>query len=309
MIVSFWKRFLSDILDNIFLGLLGYVLIWVIQLTNIDFGENIAWIGLIIAFLYVGILQSSLGEGQSLAKKILNIQVVRLDGKYLSLPMSFLRYSVLSFIAYHRVSSSIFITLFPNSTWIDTPFLCFVWILFLGCVFMVPIHPQKRGVHDLIAGSIVIKKGTYKPSLKKIKKSECPKLYWAYGSWALASIFVLIIGGIHLAKMSNNPVSVNQDIRKIHEAIMENTHYQNVHVEVNSFTLTVKGFLSNSLMNKPETKDQDVKNVVQDVLTNYHDMYHINKIAIWTRSGINLGIAHTNEIKYDEFGQDGRRLY
>ena len=147
MIIGFWFCLFSDLLDTLLLGLLGFALIWIFQIFDTGPGENSAWIGLILSFLYGGILQSSLFKGQSVAKNLLNIEVVRLDCGYLSLPLSFLRYSVIELIAYNGVWGSILAGFFPNSAWIG--------ILFLGCVLMVPIHPQKGGIHDLIAGLLV----------------------------------------------------------------------------------------------------------------------------------------------------------
>src|SRR4051812_1168077 len=95
MIAGFWIRFFADFLDAIFLAIFGFLLSLPLKGTFYKLGEKGVWIGLIITFLYTGILQSALGEGQSLAKRILKIQVLKMDGEYLSLPMSFLRYSII----------------------------------------------------------------------------------------------------------------------------------------------------------------------------------------------------------------------
>src|SRR5687767_6677951 len=94
LIAGFWIRLLADILDAVFLGIFGFLLSLLFRGVFLRLGENGVWIGLLITFLYTGILQSAVGEGQSLAKRILKIQVLKMDGSFLSLPVSFLRYSV-----------------------------------------------------------------------------------------------------------------------------------------------------------------------------------------------------------------------
>ena len=103
MVVGFWKRLLSDFLDAIVLGIFGLVLALPLKNLFYRLGEGGVWIGFCVTFLYTGILQSSIGDGQSIAKRILKIQVLKMDGGYLSLPMSFLRYSVIALIFYKRL--------------------------------------------------------------------------------------------------------------------------------------------------------------------------------------------------------------
>lgn len=320
MVIGFWKRFLSDILDTIFLGIFGLCLIFPLRLIFPDMGENGAWLGLIISFLYAGLLQSSLGEGQSLAKRVLRIQVVQLNGKFLSLPKSFLRYSVIALIAYNPVFGAILGSFFPDSQWLDGFYICFIIVLFLGCLVMVPIHPLKRGIHDILAGSIVVQKGTYKAKLKKVEKKEKDRVRWAYGAWAASSLVVLLIGGLSLSRIAANTNSM-YDISAVQEAVVQATAFQNVNVQVKTFTvspfsgqsqttvsLVVSGYLKPSLTADPDTKEKEVEKAVEQVLAHYPHLDKMNKIVIVTRSGINIGIANFNENVSEEFGTDGKKL-
>lgn len=101
IVVGFWLRLITDILDVIFLGLFGALLALPLRGLFYSIGEDGLWIGLCITFLYTGILQSNIGQGQSLAKKLLKIQVLHRDGSYLSLPRSFLRYTIIALICYN----------------------------------------------------------------------------------------------------------------------------------------------------------------------------------------------------------------
>ena len=101
MLVGFWLRLVTEILDAIFLAIVGYLII-ILPFRKIiyDLGDAGIFVGLGVAFLYFGLLQSSLGNGQSLAKKVFKFQVLRMDGSYMPLPVSFLRYVVIALIFY-----------------------------------------------------------------------------------------------------------------------------------------------------------------------------------------------------------------
>jgi len=78
MVAGFWIRAVSDGLDAIILGIFGLCLSLPFKSFFYKMGENGVWIGLIVTFFYAGILQSAIGEGQSLAKRMLKIQVVKM---------------------------------------------------------------------------------------------------------------------------------------------------------------------------------------------------------------------------------------
>jgi len=102
IVVGFWLRLMTDVLDSIFLGLFGLLLFIPFKNLFYRLGEDGVWVGFCITFLYTGILQSAIGRGQSLAKRLFRIQVLRRNGSYLTLPQSFLRYSIIAFIFYNQ---------------------------------------------------------------------------------------------------------------------------------------------------------------------------------------------------------------
>src|SRR5688572_4687565 len=52
-------------------------------------------LGFAVALAYFGVMNSRIGGGQTLGKRLLGVRVVAGDGRTLSLPRSFLRYCVL----------------------------------------------------------------------------------------------------------------------------------------------------------------------------------------------------------------------
>jgi uncharacterized RDD family membrane protein YckC len=163
MVVGFWLRLLSDFIDALILMAFGHLLSLPLRRTFVALGENGVWLGLLITFLYMGLLQSRLGHGQSLAKKLLGIQVLRADGAFLSYGASFARYLLISIVFYSSLYSlALQHILFFIPHAVVAGVVNVVWVaLAIGCFLMVAFHPTKRGLHDLLAGSMVVRKGSF----------------------------------------------------------------------------------------------------------------------------------------------------
>lgn len=200
MVVGLWLRLVTDSLDAIFLGIFGYFII-IVPFRKIvyDLGDAGVLIGLGVAFLYFGLLQSSLGNGQSLAKKIFKFQVLRMDGSYMPLPVSFLRYAVIAVIFYGWAISEVFPQL-ANHIVLYFALFALIICLFLGTIILVAFHPLKRGLHDLIAGSVVVRLGRYdKDKLEALAKPQRAKK--AYVAVAIVSGLVILGSWIFASKI------------------------------------------------------------------------------------------------------------
>ena len=75
-----------------------------------------------------------------------------MDGAYLSLPASFLRYCVIAFIFYNSWVALAIVSTIPalNNNIFNIIDSALLFLLILGMVLLVPLHPLKRGLHDLI---------------------------------------------------------------------------------------------------------------------------------------------------------------
>lgn len=95
-ISGFWRRILAFALDGAFLGLVGLAV-------GIFFYDPLAhlggWgrlLGFCIALAYYAILNSSIGNGQTIGKRIVKVEVVNSHGEHISPILSVLRYAVLA---------------------------------------------------------------------------------------------------------------------------------------------------------------------------------------------------------------------
>jgi len=162
IVVGFWMRVVSELIDAIFLGVVGIALtrVPVTRQLLLDLGPAAVLAGLLLAFLYFGVLQTSFNNGQTLAKKLFRIQVLKTDGSHMSLATSFGRYSILAFVSYGPAVWSQLGHLYPNVIHDESTTLIggLVYICVLvGVTLLVAIHPLKRGIHDLVLGTVVVR--------------------------------------------------------------------------------------------------------------------------------------------------------
>lgn len=182
IVVGFWFRFLSDFLDVVFLGLVGFAAAWPLKDVLYEMGDQGWWIGLLVTFAYAGFLQSAIGNGQTLAKKLLKIQVLKRDGTFMSLPESFLRYAVIAFIAYNGWIGSGLVASFPvlQNDAFATAYMVLVLFCLCGVICIVPFHPLKQGLHDLLVDTVVVRKGRFtREALEELRNDEKAKRAYA----------------------------------------------------------------------------------------------------------------------------------
>ncbi len=303
IVVGFWLRLVSDFLDVIVLGLLGILI--TIPLKNVFYqiGENGLFIGLIITFLYTGILQSYIGNGQSIAKKILKIQVLDINGKYLSLQKSFLRYTVIAFVFYNSwiITALTSILPFLNNVIFQTIYSFFIIFLFLGVTVLIGLHPLKRGFHDLIAKSIVVRKNKY--NKEKIDElDDKSKIRKAYKILFVCSIILIIILSFVVIKVSQSSPHIGE-LTKIQKEIGVKTELTNISVIHNTHTFTnseglktiTRSLNINTFLNKKKYDDETIKDIeikkAINILTElYPEIVNIDVINIQIRTGYNIGI-------------------
>jgi len=126
---------------------------------NYRLQKNNVFINGISCILYIGyfVVFSFLNKGQTLGKKILRLRVVSKDKEIISIGRIFVRslfiYGILS-----SLYSCIFVNFFnPNMFNTGSILISYIETLFIViCFFMILYRKDKRGLHDVIAGTKVI---------------------------------------------------------------------------------------------------------------------------------------------------------
>lgn len=94
-IATFWQRIGAAVVDAFLLGAIGACLgfLWFDQLAAL--GRMGRFIGGAIALVYFGTLNSKIGQGQTLGKRLVKIRVTDAKGALVSLPRSAFRATIL----------------------------------------------------------------------------------------------------------------------------------------------------------------------------------------------------------------------
>ncbi len=297
IVVGFWRRFFADFLDAIFLGIPGFGIGYLFRYTFSSMGLHAIWFGLVCGFLYYGLQHTRLAGGQTLGKRLLGIQVLRRNGEYLDFGKSFLRYLVVSFVFYNGIYGSLLNHLPPTAMLAvgSVYFLLIIWAFF-ACFLMIPLHPLKRGLHDIAAGSVVVYKGKFDhEALDHIEDSAKTKR----AVIILTIVSVLLAGGciMGVLKLTSGR---SDDMAKI-TAIKRflETDYDVTRVSINSFnekaqSLAVVIYVPLATFENKTEKEHIREQVFNKVNQSFNDLDRFGELKVVIASGYNIGIANFN---------------
>jgi uncharacterized RDD family membrane protein YckC len=302
-VAGFWIRMGSDLLDALVLGVVGLLAAVLFRDTALRLGERAALFGAGLTLVYTGILQSDIGGGQTLGKRLLGLRVFRLDGRYLSLDRSLVRWSIMGTmcyggaIAYALGSVAPFFKGYALAAALGGTQLA----LFLGCGLLVPFHPLKRGLHDLLTGSVVIRRGRVPVELvKRLDNRRRDRVI------VIAGIAVAVLGTIlGLVGLRSLPASLEPLTRV--SAAMTAMGIENPGV-VDSFEkgpngsthrIIATGYLPTGLDGAPR-----VDNAEERILASIRKempLEGVDALVIHLRKGVNLGVyssySYTNRVE------------
>jgi uncharacterized RDD family membrane protein YckC len=187
---GFWRRILAFVIDTVLLGVLGAILGFFFFDQFAKMGQSGRLIGFVLAILYFGLLNSSIGRGQTIGKRLMKIKVVSAaDGTLISLPRSAWRYVLLClpFLCNGLVLS------FDNQIIVMLRGLIVFGVG--GLLFYLYIFNRKtrQSFHDIAAKTLVI------------QSAEGGRLYqsglWK-GHFVVAVLWVLLVVGMSMLGVS-----------------------------------------------------------------------------------------------------------
>jgi len=174
------RRIVAFLLDCAILAVLGLGLAKTLgpKLTFLD--ERFWWVGMVVAAIYFGFFDSEVSFGTTLGKRTMDIEVQRLDGESPKIIDAFLRLVpfVLAFAAFKisRLSDS------------HDPLILFFELIgvvaALSVIAITPLHPAHRGGHDLLMGTVVLRR----KGERKIPPHSAKVAYTAFAVLAILAV-------------------------------------------------------------------------------------------------------------------------
>ncbi len=212
-IAAFWRRTLAFIFDVTILIGLGFILCFGLFGPLAHLGPWARLLGVAIALAYFGILNSRIGRGQTIGKRLLKVEVVGTDGGHLSVRRSLGRYSVLA------------VPVFLNGAWIPSastniPLLVIMDLLTVGiggAILYLYVFNRKtrQSLHDLAARTYVVQ-ATPRHEPLEVAEPEADTTYvpaeerpagvwrghfvvigiWLVGVLAVSTVFPLVVDDV-----------------------------------------------------------------------------------------------------------------
>jgi uncharacterized RDD family membrane protein YckC len=150
---SLWRRIVAFVADGIIVGIAANVVALPFFQTFSRLGPWGRLVGFCMALPYFAILNSKIGNGQTLGKRWRHLQVVDAQGKTISFSKSLVRYTVFA-VPYYLNGISLPVTRTP---WIVSVLISVVIFGVGGATLYLVLFNRhtRQGMHDLAAGSYV----------------------------------------------------------------------------------------------------------------------------------------------------------
>jgi len=165
---SIFKRLLALIIDFVLLGIIGYISSLFLEDFYVSLGKYGTLIGSTITVTYFSILQSSVGKGQTIGKKIIGAKVTDLKGEYLTIGKSFLRSSIVFFPIMN-------VEIFSGGNGMIV-ILMLVLLSIFASFYLILINKSRRCLHDILVHSVVTNEDVQEFELSESNDRSTKKL-------------------------------------------------------------------------------------------------------------------------------------
>lgn len=182
---SLWRRIFAYFLDAIILGIAGWVVTFPFRERLSHVGAWGPLLGSCLALPYFVILNSRIGDGQTLGKRIMDLQVVDVHGNTIPLTKSLVRYSFFA-VALYLQETAFPITRLPLL--VSSLIVVLIYVISVATFYLVIFNRHTRqGVHDLAAGTYV----TDADILGPVKTPPIWKVHWVVLAVLLTTVWIL----------------------------------------------------------------------------------------------------------------------
>ena len=283
-------RFLAFLVDSLVLGTLGVLSGFVLFDVYAGLGAWGRLLGFCIALAYFASMNSSLGEGRTLGKRLLGIEVVDGQGHYLSPALAGLRFCVLG------------APFFLNGFWLKSgghllllaqlvSFVVMGGTGILGYLFLFN-RPSHRSLHDMASGSYVTRAGGTGPI-------GAPPL-WP-GHMVILAVLGLGLGGILSAVPLLLKFPMLADVLALHDRLEASRDVASVSV-MSTVNVTYSNGAKTSasslviearMRHHPADYETQARGLAAQVLADYPAVKSKDLLVVRVVYGYDIGIAHS----------------
>ena len=292
-ISGFWRRFFAWVIDVLILGVIGQIIGVVFSSFLFSIGPYGRPIGLLFTIPYFGIMNSKIGGGQTIGKRIMKIAVRNKANEPIELWRSLARISLLALPSlFNQWSIPIFQN--PIVVW----FLSLIIFGLGGAIFYTMVFNRKarQGIHDLILGTYVV----HLPEKPIESFPTTSRIHWMVTSiWVgIVAIGTLVMSLIAPSIISKTPLA---PVMSLYNILQDDPRFFTVGVNSNTFYGS-NGKISHSLIvtvwYKEKLAESDrkevVESIVKTVLENTENIDEYDGIQVKITSAYDIGIASAN---------------
>ncbi len=289
-ISGFWRRFLAWIVDVLILGVLGQVFGLLFASFLFSIGPYGRPIGLLFILPYFGILNSRIGGGQTLGKRVMKIAVRNARNEPIEVWRSLIRISIL---ALPSLFNGWAIPLFQNTimAWIAS---LIVFGLGGAIIYTMVFNKNARqGIHDLLVGTYVVHlAGEPVAAFPKTRR-----IHWiitgvwlgivALGSLAMVLLTPSMVSDTRLAPVMHLHDTLQKDPRFFTVSVTDQTVYA-PNGETNRVLIITAWYKG-----APDEHEQTevVTSIIKTTLENMEDIHQYDRITVKITSAYDIGIA------------------
>lgn len=293
----FGRRIAALAIDLIILAIIGYTLSLVGKEIFVELGIHGVLFGWLISTTYYAILNSKIGKGQSLGKKAMHLEVVKVDGSLLTVKEGIVRSLLFTtpFFLFNYIQNLLYLPI------VSSVFGALNIAYYVGLFYFFIVNSDRRTVHDLFAQTLVKFQHKGMDELVSISKT---KIYIYVG------IVSFILGGFVTAYLTfrdttnalTEVVEANQEV--LGELALEVYELdQVIRVESSKIHVTVEteiGIVIEAWVNQ-DTNSEEAKIIyekIMDILiTKKFNINRIDYSEIVLKYGYDIGIADYNTSK------------
>ncbi len=297
-LAGFWRRLLAFIVDIVVVVFFGYVLGCFFEEQFVQLGYYAPWVGFLVCVLYSGVMNSRVGHGQSVGKRLLKVKVVDEDGVAVPVGKSFVRAFVLCLPFF------IDKTMIPPIVSIQRN-LALVFLVSVGMIgglvyFYLFNGRTRQTLHDLVVKTFVVKVA------HSGRVSSLPVWRFHYVMYALFFLCLLLgslkwVSTVEKTKVFDGLRYVTYKLWQTGDFVMADfmsTRASGFSIFHKTLNVEIESVVANVFLKKrPDSYDRKIKKVAKIFMDHYPKARDIRSLHIKVKYGFDIGIASKFEME------------